>query len=420
MTFAVVPLQAGIFSVDRVTRDFEEKFALSEKFMHSSVQASQLTLGNTQSAYGILNLNESIPPFQTLNYTLAPFTVMDGNTDYDGTWTINTTLYSLDLNCDEARAQSQLYNNSDSTCVLKLDRFNNYTIGDELDTNYGRIQPTMRVKRYSGFYSGWYDWQDNFYKTRVGYTALSTSLQSYCLPGHGNGTFAVAFVRNKEKREDAHKKITALFCKPSYYEQSVRATVDARTNTPLSYVTLGTTRPLAPGLFNSTLFEQTLASAQRRVKELENRMPMDTMPRYLERLYETDLTPMMPFLFNMDLPPMLAMTISTTKLPLEDLLKPEGLIRAYESSYRLLFARTMTDILETNFTSDFTTTAGRRDVRSQAVVVEPLFTYLVVAFLGLISISAISLLLLGVRSESGSRLSDDPGKLHDPVYVTLC
>lgn len=409
-TFAVVPLQAGIFSTDRVTRIFEQNFAVSENFMHSSVQASQLTLSYTQSVYGILNLNESTPAFQTLNYTLAPFTAQGITTDHNGTWTVNTTLYSLDLKCEEARSQSQLYNNTDSDCAVKLDRFNNYTIGDDLDTNYGRTHPTMRVKKYSGFYSGWYDMMDNYYRTRVGYTALSTSLQSYCLPGKGNGTFAVAFVRNKEKEEDPGNNINAVFCKPSYYEQSVQATIDARTKAPVSYVTLGPTRPLAPGIFNSTLFEQTLASGQRRVKQRENNMPVDVLPRYLEGLYEADLTPLMPYIYNMDLPPMLAMALSTMKQPLEGLLDPMGLTTAYESAYRLLFARAMTDILKTDFTSETKITTGQRGVQSQAVIMEPAFTYLVIIFLGVISLSALSLLLIGALSNNDRRLPGDPGK----------
>ncbi|KAH7411656.1 hypothetical protein DE146DRAFT_248746 [Phaeosphaeria sp. MPI-PUGE-AT-0046c] len=410
-TFAVVPLQAGIFSTKLVTRTSQETFSRSEKFMHSSVQASQLTLSYTQSVYGILSLNESTPAFQTLSYTLAPFTAPGVTTNYNGTWTVNTTLYSLDLRCEEARSQSQLYNNSASDCAIKLDRFNNYTIGDDLETNYGRLHPTMRVKKYSGFYSGWYDMQDNYYRTRVGYTALSTSLQSYCLRGKGNGTFAVAFVRNKEKKDDPKNNITALFCRPSYYEQSVQATVDAKTKSPLGYVPLSATRPLAPGLFNSTLFEQTLASGQRRVKQRENNMPVDVLPRYLERLSEMDLTPVMPYLYNMDLPPMLAMALSTTKQSLDELLDPMALARAYESAYRLLFARAMTDILKTDFAADTTTTTGQLEVQSQAVIVEPIFTYLVVVFLIVVSVSAISLLLIGARSNKDKTLLCDPGSI---------
>jgi hypothetical protein len=416
-TFAIVPLQAGIFSTDNVTRTFEHTFVLSEKFMHSSVQASQLTLSYAQSAYGILNLNESTPAFMALNYTLAPFAAPGLTTDHNGTWTANTTLYSLNLVCEEAHSGFGVYNNSAGDCSVGMSNFGNYTIGQSLPTKTGGVNPNMRVKSFSGFYSGYFGGHDHYFGTRSGSSGLGYTMQFSC-PRSGNRTFFAAFIRNKDRKEDRQNNVTAVFCKPSYYEQMVQATVDAKTKSPISYVGLESIKPLTPALFNGTVFEETLASGQRQLRSRENNLPVDVLPRYLERLYDTDLTPMMVYSNNFDLPPMLAMAMTASKKPLQDLLDPRALIEAYETAYRLLFVRAMTDVLKTDFSSATNLAVGERMLRSQAIILEPVFTYLVVAFLGLVSLSAIALLYIGTIRNKGIRLSDDPG--NPPCSITTC
>jgi hypothetical protein len=99
-TFGIVPLQAGIFFVAKITPTYEQDFLVSTKFIPASAQADALTLGFAQSVYGILIFNDTLPPFMTHTYTLAPFTALESSArsgTWSGTWTADTTLYTMDL-----------------------------------------------------------------------------------------------------------------------------------------------------------------------------------------------------------------------------------------------------------------------------------------------------------------------------------
>ena len=73
VTWGLVPTQAGIFSVRTVTRSNNMTFDVSTFNVPIAQQASSLTFRYSQSTYGIVSLNETLPPYMARNYTLAPF-----------------------------------------------------------------------------------------------------------------------------------------------------------------------------------------------------------------------------------------------------------------------------------------------------------------------------------------------------------
>jgi hypothetical protein len=90
-----------MFSTGKAIHTYPHVFAISQDFIHSSQQKDLMGIGYAQSVYGILNLNDTLQPFTTLDYALAPFTAPGLADGQNSTWTVNTTLYSLDLQCEE-------------------------------------------------------------------------------------------------------------------------------------------------------------------------------------------------------------------------------------------------------------------------------------------------------------------------------
>lgn len=414
MTFGVVPLQAGIFSTKPITRTSSQMFARSEQYMHSSRQESSLTLAYTQSAYGILELNETLPAFMSQNYTLKPFTPKTAFVGGGGTWTANTTMYSLGLQCEQGQKHSDKVDeggtlngfNSSFGCFVPYLQTSNITIGQPLSPGNG----PARAKPFSAQFLGYYREPETF----LGSDSNDVdNLRDRC-SDRGNGTFFATFGRNKAKETDPPRNFTAIFCKPVYREQDVEATVDALTHAPIRYLVRGEERQLPIQLFNTSVFEQTLVIGQREALIRDNILPGYTIPKYLEQVADTDLTTG----FGAQLPPMAAMAMMASKDRLPELLDPQALMDAYLLVYQLLFARAMTDVLRTDFSVATTDVVGEVLERTEAVELEPIFTYIVEALLGLVSVAMIAMLVIGYSNSTRKHLTDDPGK-PDPIAAPV-
>lgn len=195
MTWGLVPTQAGIFSVERVTRKFEEPFALSTAFMPAEQQATNLTLRYAQSTYGIATLNETLPPFMARNYTLAPFKPAQINRGVagadQGTWTTYTIMYSVDLHCEgtspirgaENLVPGNVLYKSNGGCNVTMGLTGNVTKG--FNVNRKAVAPLLAAKDYMAMYIGFYN--DGF---------TDYSLDGSC-PPERNTTFYAAFSRTK-------------------------------------------------------------------------------------------------------------------------------------------------------------------------------------------------------------------------------
>jgi hypothetical protein len=188
--------------------------------------------------------------------------------------------------------------------------------------------------------------------------------------------------------------VTAIFCKPLYYQQAVMATVDMTTRTPLKVEPLEDKEPLPWDTFNTTMFE-TLLNANSLGEEVRGDiLPAKALPRYTEIIARARHG-----LLSLNtgagsiVPPMVGLAIGAGVDPLESYLDWKGLSKAYAEAYRVLFARAMVDVLGSDFASS-DVTQGQQQVTSEAVVLEPVFVYIVEGLLGLISIATIGLLVL--------------------------
>ena len=137
VTWGVVPVQAGIFSVRAVTRITNTTFAVSTSSIPVEKQATTLNFGYAQSTYGIVSLNETLPRFMNRNYTLAPFrpsTDLHSTGLESGVWTAPTTKYSLDLYCEDvshkADNSATIAYTSNSGCNFTTGLTGNLTMGN--------------------------------------------------------------------------------------------------------------------------------------------------------------------------------------------------------------------------------------------------------------------------------------------------
>lgn len=413
VTFGIVPLQAGLFSTRTLTQTIPETFTLSKAFLDASRQQTELTIQFAQSAYGILTLNETLPAYMDHAYALAPFVLPNTVPQEQETWTAETILYSLDMECEETfRAtvrKSTFANSTLSGCGFPISNMGNYTI----DPVVGANSSLPRVNRYSVEYAGfWYhtDWSGKSQTSLV-------SLTSFCdNVAQANQTFFAAFSQNKEKDDDPPNNPTTLFCRPSYYEQTVRATIDASSKAPLNVVPHGLKRSLSPGVFDQRSFQDTLYYEEKpkfsdmtsEIAATTNNLPIVKIPRYLDRLSGKDLTFKRKNEDHWAVPAMAGMAMVAGGRDLKDYLDPKVLGSSYETAYRLLFARVMTDILATNFSSNTENVSGQKQVEIEAVFLVPLFTYLVEGLLSAVSILGICLLYMSVIRKK--KLHSDPGK----------
>jgi hypothetical protein len=186
VTWGLVPTQAGIFTVKTVTRTTNMPFAVSTYSMPFDQQATSLSFRYAQSTYGIVSLNETLPPYMARNYTLAPFQPRDSQTGVSeqGTYTAPTTMYTLDLYCEDAshRANGSTRFNYVSTggCSVNVGLNGNLTRGEGKELNEG-----IAVKQYTGMYMGYHNAGNaDFY------------LSPLC-PKSENTTFFAAFTKNK-------------------------------------------------------------------------------------------------------------------------------------------------------------------------------------------------------------------------------
>ncbi|KAL5372989.1 hypothetical protein DPSP01_013091 [Paraphaeosphaeria sporulosa] len=388
VTWGLVPTQSGIFSTEHVTRTFSAKFDVSASLVPASEQPQYLATRFAQSTYGIVVLNESLPEYMTLNYTLAPFKPSSIEQDGPGDatfWTAPTVLYGLDLRCEVAtKIGVSRYNNSKG-CAF----------GSPLDGNttmHAVPQILSNVKKFQGQYAGYFNpGMADFY------------LSSDC-PQDQNHTFFAAFTQNKKSASDPPNNITAIFCTPEYYSQEVNATVESATKRPTKVETIGPKRQVDNSIFNSTWMEQLLNGGWTGAYLHGDGLPDNTIPNYMEKITDMNVS------WESSPQPMLNLAIIVgQQTELESYLDWRVLASSYEKAYRLLFLRAMVDVLEGREYSSHKTTLGELVSNTSAVVLEPVFAYIVVGFLGILTVLAAILYYQSISTQTV--LCQDPGTI---------
>jgi hypothetical protein len=155
-------------------------FLRSTAFVPASEQSNVISSRYINSAHGIIWLNETLPPYMTRDYALAPFAPKNKDPEEEErneTWTASTTLYSLDLHCEAPRLErGQLSVTGDyvynymgiNDCEWPSHLIRSFG-NDTIDSNDPKThQAVYDIKKFASFYVGYY----------------STDYSDYYLQGH--------------------------------------------------------------------------------------------------------------------------------------------------------------------------------------------------------------------------------------------
>jgi hypothetical protein len=396
VTMGLVPTQAGIFSTQTITQNITLPFDQSTAFVAAGDQASNLTLQFAQSTYAIAALNETLTQYMARNYTLAPIRPKPrpSNTSTPhGNWSAPTTMYSVDLYCEPAVLSTTperdgIIANSTNGCSFNLGLDGNITVGDNKAWP-GRT--VLNNKEFTAMYVGYWN--------PLGFADYS--LDRYC-PTTSNSTFYAAIGRNKAKDTDAVQNVTAVYCWPTYYQQPVVATVDAVTLEPVLVKPTGEKEPLTSDLFNTTRLEQLMSAKSLGDEVRGDLIPSKSVPDYFDSIARTNLSLTSGPMGASMVQPMVGLALAVSSLPLEDYLDWKVLAKSYADGYRLMFARAMRDVLDQDFRTHRNVT-GQLTNTTEAVLLEPVFVYIVEGFLGAISLATIALLYLSVTRTKSLR-----------------
>ncbi|KAG9688305.1 hypothetical protein KCU95_g10383, partial [Aureobasidium melanogenum] len=341
--------------VDKV---LEVPAVLSTTYLSLNDQKTTLTGLYAQSVYNIAWLNESLPPF------------MDRQ---------------VDINCEEVGRN--MYN----------------SWGCHYDNYYMNLDATLLEQdQYSTMYVGyWYE----------------ESMDSYLLgqcPKEANQTFLVRWLSGESigpvDETNPQNVNTTLWCRPTYYQQEVRATVVPPEMHVLDIVPVGPKQPLPGDLINITDFEWSMSQGYEKNNN-RGSYPTSSWPDPKERLQSN-----FPKLVWSDyLPNLATFALGAYQRPLADYLDAETLRNSYQAAYRLLLARKLADILSSDL-SHTETVLATRQYQTQTVIMVSTFVYIVEGLLA--STTIIALLIFIIPSWRKTNLVSEPSSIASLMTLT--
>ncbi|GAB7330642.1 hypothetical protein MBLNU13_g02212t1 [Cladosporium sp. NU13] len=374
----LTPLQAAMFATETVTKVSVEPMQVSTQHMSIEDQAAQVTANYTYSVSNILWLDERLPRFMSKEAAFTPFRPGKSSShQLNETWSTNTTLFSMDVGCTEAKLnQTKGWESWDSPqgCRVRT------PFGPDGSNIIGSLEPVSgsEIKEFQPFFAGNqnHDGLADYY------------LSGYC-PDSASNVFFVALARNRRSAKDAPGPVTRLFCETSYYEQTVAATVRQSDGRVMSFNDTGPKLALPPGTFNTSLFEWQINSATQQ-NTVRSTIPSTKWPDQDPQLAQ------LPISFSssdIKMTHIVGLAIGAYPRPTEDYMDPQVLAASFQAVHRLLFARSMVDVLKDDF-EEFETANGTRTYQTQAVRIVPRFAYAVEAVLGIVALMTTILMIL--------------------------
>ncbi|KAI4749437.1 hypothetical protein E4T50_00276 [Aureobasidium sp. EXF-12298] len=323
--WGLTPLQSSVFATKTINRAFQVATVTSTAYLSLQDQKETLTGSYAQSSYNIAWLNESLPPFMNRQGVLAPFalTDLDNKLETSETWTAPTRYYSVDINCEAPPDGEHGPITSSWGCS-----YSPYDMNVPFET-----QDNQFTLLYVGY---WYE------------ESMDSYLVGDC-PDRENSTFLIRWGRGRQNLTTSRNspyplESSTLWCRPTYYQQDVNATVAPPSLSILNILPTGPKKSLPVDLVNITDFEWSLSQGY---EFNNNRGPFLTSswPDPQEQVHAK-----FPELYwDMYLPDMAGFALGAYQRPAADYLDSEVLKDSYQAAYRLLLARKLSDIMMTDF-----------------------------------------------------------------------
>ena len=368
----------------------------SVDFLPVSQEESSISASSATSVSNIIWLNESLQPFMSRDFILTSFMPGRGENvaDESATWTAASTLYSVNVSCEQAipySSESVTYVNSSWGCNFELPPPRT----GELNTDESKIFDVLYVGYSDADGAANYYLSDGSCPSNESQTFLAQMSKALIPPS--------LFFNMTGDQQREHANVTTLWCRSDYFVMNVTATIRLSDNSVLAVESEGIPQPLPANFFNVSAFEAAMSVGQELYQDRTD-FPTPSWPD--QRPYVQNMPLNVPDIEIF--PKMAAYAIGATQLSLEDYLDPSVLSNSYQSAYRLLFARQLADFVSTNLNL---TTASIGDVRysTQAIFLVPTFTFIVEALLCVTIVIASWLLVYSIRRPI--QLREDPSNI---------
>ncbi|OLN84955.1 hypothetical protein CCHL11_04053 [Colletotrichum chlorophyti] len=387
----ITPLQSAILGTGSVKARIPASVSTLSTTLPASEQPEIMDQSILNEGYALTYLNQSLPPFTTLEYTILPFTAQSKVAESSTTnWTGTSTKYWTQLEC----WSGEISQNGPST--KKTYDFGNGRgcNASEIDV-YGSLNDSRPFKMlYIGYQnSAWADY----------WLARSTCPKSAA--GH---QFLSVWSRYNATLKRI--KMASVFCETNYFKQQVNATVSSIGQVPIenSVVPTGPRERLAVTEFNYTAFEHLLGAGVSSVElDVKREYPFGLLLEHYQQMSDLGI--------NWPMSPMAGFAIASQNKPPLDAFRNETLMgEAYNATHKMLFSLALRRVLR-NTTSEGTI-QGSVDFALYGIVVSRLFSAIVEALLVLVGIFTI--LLWWHNYRAASRLTMDPASLGS--LISLC
>ena len=188
--------------------------------------------------------------------------------------------------------------------------------------------------------------------------------------------------------------------------------MDSLNQKPLNILPLEEKQLLAPDIFNTSTFEELLNAGSLGYEVRGDNLPAKSTPSYLEPLATSNIS--LTSGGGGLTQAMVGLAVGVDNQPLEGYLDWKVLSKSYADAYRLVFARAMVDVLGNDFQTS-KNVMGERQIRTEAVVLEPVFIYIVEGLLGVVSLATLALLYLSLSRKRNLRT--DPSTIASVMSI---
>ncbi len=246
---------------------------------------------------------------------------------------------------------------------------------------------------FAGLYIGCYSDQ------RIDYSLYGLG----CAAPNNSHTFLVHWAANLKSQIP---NITALFCEPAYWVQSVNATITVPNMAVSNIVPKASPVPLASEMFNVSKFEYIIGTGAMTNPQRSDISRTTSVVDQRLRLQKLGI--------NSTITDMVGFAVGASRLELADYLDAETLGKSFEKAHKLLFALAVRNL----FTTDARIAGPRLGIvrgSTNAVVVIRDLAIIVEALLGLITVFALA--LMADSRIRRSQLRKDPASVTDLVDI---
>jgi hypothetical protein len=353
-----------------------------------NAQADALNANFMNTAFAITWLGQKMSPYTTANYALQPFAPVSHSSVASSTetWSASTIAYSTKLNCKPTNITLQGVPSSTYT----------------FDDGDGCTVPDIALPSTSGI--------ADFMVLYIPYWDNAVEDYSLFNPKCSNSThnfLALWASGSSEYKPEVYSNITALFCEPKYFVQTVTAEINATDFSVISSTfdehISDDGNMLSEDLFNVTSFEYIIGTGVSSIDErrdYHNTVVLEQFPRLRNYSLTWPVSNMVGF------------AVAANTETIEDMLKPTVLQASFEKAHKLLLPTAISTL--TSFSANKTpSNTWNGLIHDQPAAIILLRPFAITVEVTLLVVVVLIAMLWWLSYSRPSRLASDPAKIAD-------